>query len=66
MIRKYFLQIFTFVIVFTFTIRLIQLQLINYDYKFLSENNAILESTIFPERGFIYDRNNKILVANQP
>jgi len=66
MIRKYFLQIFTFVIVFTFTIRLIQLQLINSDYKFLSENNAILESPIFPERGFIYDRNNKILVANQP
>ena len=66
MIRNYFLQILTVIVAFIFTIRLLELQLINSDYKFLSQNNAILESPVFPDRGFIYDRNNKILVANQP
>jgi penicillin-binding protein 2 len=66
MIRHYFLQIFTFVVAFVFTVRLAELQLISSNYKSLSENNAVLESPVFPDRGFIYDRNNKILVANQP
>tara|TARA_B110000008_G_scaffold110357_1_gene113354 strand:- start:374 stop:2236 length:1863 start_codon:yes stop_codon:yes gene_type:complete len=66
MIRHYFLQIFTFIVAFVFTVRLAELQLISSNYKSLSEDNAVLESPIFPDRGFIYDRNNKILVANQP
>ncbi len=66
MIRNYFIQVFTFLIAIIFTIRLLELQLINSNYKSLSENNAVLESPIFPDRGFIFDRNNKILVANQP
>ena len=66
MIRNYFIQVFTFLIAIIFTIRLMELQLINSNYKSLSENNAVLESPIFPDRGFIFDRNNKILVANQP
>ena len=66
MIKNYFLQIFTVIIAFVFTVRLVELQLLNSNYKSLSENNAVLESPIFPDRGFIYDRNNKILVANQP
>src|SRR5690606_3368221 len=31
-----------------------------------SENNAIKKVFDFPERGYIYDRNGKLLVANQP
>ena len=41
-------------------------EIISSNYKSLSENNAVLESPVFPERGFVYDRNNKVLVANQP
>jgi len=66
MIRNYFLQTLTVVVAFIFTIRLLELQLINSNYNSQSHNNAILKSPVFPERGFIYDRNNKILVANQP
>ena len=66
MIKNYFLHFFTLVIAIIFTLRLVQLQLISSDYRSLSENNAVLESPVFPDRGFIYDRNNKILVANQP
>jgi penicillin-binding protein 2 len=46
--------------------QLINLQLINSEYLLLSENNAILKRTIYPERGLIYDRNNKLIVANKP
>ena len=66
MTRNYFLQTFTFIIALAFTAKLIELQLISSNYKSLSENNAVLESPVFPERGFVYDRNNKVLVANQP
>ena len=66
MIKKYFLQTFTILIAVIFGFRLIELQLVNSEYKSLSENNAVLERSIFPDRGFIFDRNNKILVANQP
>ena len=66
MIKKYFLQTFTILIAVIFSFRLIELQLVNSEYKSLSENNAVLERSIFPDRGFIFDRNNKILVANQP
>ena len=34
--------------------------------KIKSENNAIKIKYDFPERGYIYDRNGKLLVANQP
>ena len=66
MIRNYFLQTFTFIVALAFTAKLVELQLISSNYKSLSENNAVLESPVFPERGFVYDRNNKVLVANQP
>ena len=66
MIKNYFLQTFTFIVALAFTAKLIELQLISSNYKSLSENNAVLESPVFPERGFVYDRNNKVLVANQP
>jgi len=44
---------------------LFQLQVVNTTYQRLSDNNAILEISDYPERGFIYDRNGKLLVANQ-
>ena len=35
-------------------------------YKLLSDGNAVIENSIYPERGYIYDRNHKLLVSNQP
>ena len=46
--------------------RLFYLQIIDDSLKIQSENNAIKIKYDFPERGYIYDRNGKLLVANQP
>lgn len=46
--------------------RLFYLQIFDDSFKHQSENNAYKRVRIYPERGHIYDRNNKLLVANQP
>src|SRR5690554_2635616 len=46
--------------------RLFYLQLIDEKYKLQAENNAIKIKYEFPERGYIYDRNGNLMVANQP
>lgn len=47
-------------------IRLFYLQIIDDTLKLKSDNNAIKIIYDYPERGYIYDRNGKLLVANQP
>lgn len=47
-------------------VRIFYLQVIDENLKLQSENNAIKKVFDFPERGYIYDRNGKLLVANQP
>ncbi len=46
--------------------RIFYLQIINDSFKLKSDNNAIKIKYDYPERGYIYDRNGKLLVANQP
>src|SRR5690606_22589067 len=46
--------------------RLFYLQVISYDYQNLYDDNAIRKVYDYPKRGFIYDRNGKLLVDNQP
>lgn len=48
------------------TARLFYLQILDDTYIKKSENNAIKIKYEYPERGYIYDRNNKLMVANQP
>ena len=66
MIRRFFLPFVTLLTAVIFIGRLVSLQLLNSSYKLLSDSNAVIENSIFPERGYIYDRNNKLLVSNQP
>jgi penicillin-binding protein 2 len=47
-------------------LRLFYLQIIDDSFKLKSDNNAIKIKYDYPERGYIYDRNGKLLVANQP
>ena len=47
-------------------IRLFYLQVVNDSFKLKSDNNAIKIKYDYPERGYIYDRKGKLLVANQP
>ena len=63
--RKLLLAGLTLIISVVFIVRLFQLQVLNTSYQKLSDNNAILTISEYPERGFIYDRNGKLLVANQ-
>ncbi|WP_306354053.1 penicillin-binding protein 2 [Flavobacterium sp. '19STA2R22 D10 B1'] len=46
--------------------RLFFLQILDDSFKIKSENNAIKIKYDYPERGYIYDRTGKLLVANQP
>lgn len=46
--------------------RIFYLQIINDSFKLKSDNNAIKIKYDYPERGYIFDRNGKLLVANQP
>ena len=46
-------------------ITLFGIQVINDSYKISAENNVIKAVTIYPERGYIYDREGVLLVTNQ-
>ena len=64
--RKAFLPSLIIIGTILLLIRLFYLQVINDSFKLKSENNAIKIKYDYPERGYIYDRHGKLLVANQP
>jgi len=66
MIRKNLLIWVTIITSLLFIFRLAYLQLSNDFYKSASNNNAIQELAVYPERGLIFDRNGKLIVSNQP
>lgn len=49
-----------------YIVRLFMLQVVDPSYKFYAESNTQRQLTQYPSRGLIYDRNGKLLVANQP
>lgn len=55
-----------FLITIIFITRLFFLQVVNDSFKFESEKNARQRIVQYPERGYIYDRNDVLLVTNQP
>ncbi|MFL9831297.1 penicillin-binding protein 2 [Flavobacterium sp. ARAG 55.4] len=64
--RKLLLPSIIIIAAILLLIRIFYLQVINDTFKLKSENNAIKIQYEYPERGYIYDRNGKLLVANQP
>ena len=64
--RKVLLPTIIFIGAILLVIRLFYLQVINDSFKLKSDNNAIKINYDYPERGYIYDRNGELLVANQP
>jgi penicillin-binding protein 2 len=46
-------------------LRIFYLQVIDDSFKLKSDNNAIKIKYDYPERGYIYDRNGKLMVSNQ-
>ncbi len=62
--KPYIIGLFLFIITGIMIGRLFYLQIINDNYKQLSLKNAVKKEYIIPERGYIYDRNGKLLVSN--
>ncbi|WP_452225214.1 penicillin-binding protein 2 [Lacinutrix chionoecetis] len=64
---RQFLLFFSVILVgIIFTARLFYLQIYKSNSDSLYEDNAIRKVYDYPKRGFVYDRNGKLLVANQP
>ena len=65
--KKYILYVTILSIGLLFIFRLFYIQVLNTKYKPSPYNNsAIAVKYDYPDRGFIYDRNNVLMVANQP
>ncbi len=64
--RKYIVQTIFIVTGFIFLSRLFALQVLSKEYSEAAQNNIIMEIIEYPYRGILVDRNNKLLVVNEP
>jgi len=64
--RNALLYILVIITGLLFVGRLFYLQIVEDSFKNQSESNAYKRERVYPERGHIYDRNQQLLVANQP
>jgi len=64
--KKILLSSIIVLIGLTFILRLSYLQLFRFSPDQILEDTAVKAIYDYPERGYIYDRNGKLLVANQP
>ena len=64
--RKYVIGGFIFLLVIIYIVKLFVLQVCDSTYKENADSNAFMKKTIYPSRGFIYDRNGFLVVFNQP
>ena len=63
--RKYPILILTMVMFFMIMGKLFYIQIIDQSYKLSATNNAIRKIVQYPQRGWIYDRNDTLLISNQ-
>lgn len=64
--RKYIIGGIAISIILIYIIQLFYLQVIKNEYKDYADNNAFFNRTLYPARGVVYDRNEKMVVYNQP
>lgn len=64
--RKYVIGGFIVLIVVIFMVKLFSLQVMDSNYKQFADSNAFMRKTIYPSRGMMRDRNDKLVVYNQP
>lgn len=64
--RKYVLIAGVLFISFVFILRLFWIQVVDGKWQAAAANMAERKMTVFPSRGLIFDRNEKLLVANTP
>ncbi|HEY0898227.1 MAG TPA: penicillin-binding protein 2 [Sphingobacteriaceae bacterium] len=64
--RKYVIQGIFIAVALVLILRLFYIQVIDKSYYLSAENNVLRKVIIYPARGIILDRKNKILVQNEP
>lgn len=64
--RRYVIGMTATAIILIYIVRLFFLQLMSDDYKLRADSNAFLKTVLYPSRGAIVDRNDRLLVYNQP
>ncbi|AHM61754.1 penicillin-binding protein 2 [Flammeovirgaceae bacterium 311] len=64
--RKFIIGAVFLLVAFIYLVQLFALQVINSDYKTLSEANIIKRVEEYPYRGTIYDRKGRLIVYNKP
>lgn len=62
--RKFIVSGFFILVALIYIARLFYIQIIDEKYKLYARNNAFRYRTEYPVRGYIYDRNGKLLVQN--
>jgi penicillin-binding protein 2 len=63
--RKFIIAIVIAIIGLIYLLKIASLQLWDEKYKYAAENNSRRDVTIYPPRGLIYDRQDKIVVYNE-
>lgn len=64
--RKYIIRITIILLGVVFSAKLFSIQVLNENYRLAAENNIVQEIIEYPYRGLIKDRNDNLLVYNQP
>lgn len=64
--RFYTISAIVIIIVVALVCQLFNLQIVKHEYKDSADSNAFFKKTLYPARGTISDRHDKLLVYNQP
>ena len=64
--RRRYITYAIYLLVLIYIYQLFKLQIVDKDYKQWADSNAFLNRRLYPPRGVMYDRNEKLLVYNQP
>ena len=64
--RRYVIGGLIALVALIYVARLFSLQVADDKYKAFAENNAFLRKVQYPSRGLMYDRNDELVVFNQP
>ncbi len=64
--RMYVVCAIAIAVVLIYALRLFFLQIVDTDYKLTADSNAFRRDIIYPSRGLISDRNDSLLVYNEP
>ena len=64
--RSYYIYGAVVLVALMYIIRLFQLQVLSDEYAAIAEKISLRKQTIYPQRGLIFDRNENLLVYNDP